>query len=97
MTVFSQTEVIGVRAGVTPCHKPEQLADLTYYVEGSAADGKDTSVSKLLSAALTGNSSEEPMPRNLPWMMAKPRRSQQQVEMDSSPGNLHLKIGRAHV
>ena len=56
MTVFSQTEVIGVQAGVTPCHMPEQLADLTYYVEASVADGRDTSVSKLLSAALTGNS-----------------------------------------
>jgi hypothetical protein len=56
MTAFSKTKVIGVRAGVTPRRTPEQLADLTYYVEASAADGRGTSVCKLLSAALTGNS-----------------------------------------
>ena len=56
MPVFSKTKVIGVQAGVTPRHTPEQLADLTHYVEASAADGRDTSVCKLLAAALTGNS-----------------------------------------
>ena len=41
---------------MTPRHDPNQLADVTYYMEASAADGKDISVCKLLAQALTGNS-----------------------------------------
>jgi hypothetical protein len=40
---------------VTPHCTQEQLADLVYYTEASAADGKDTSTSNLLAQALTGN------------------------------------------
>ena len=39
---------------MTPRHDPKQLADVTYYMEASAADGKDVSVCKQLLQALTG-------------------------------------------
>jgi hypothetical protein len=51
--------VIGIRVGVTPHRSPEQLDDVTYYTEASAADGKNVSVCKLLAQALTGNSAQE--------------------------------------
>ena len=51
--------MIGVRVGVTPHCSPEQLQDVTYYMEASTADGKNVSVCKLLVQALTGNSSKE--------------------------------------
>lgn len=57
--VFIKSKVIGVRVGVTPHCSPEQLQDVTYYMEASAADGKNVSVCKLLVQALTGNSSKE--------------------------------------
>jgi hypothetical protein len=44
---------------VPPRHSPEQLEDVTYYIEASAADGKNVSVCKLLAQALTGNSGKE--------------------------------------
>lgn len=54
-----KSKVIGVRVGVTPHCSPEKLQDVTYYMEASAADGKNVSVCKLLVQALTGNSSKE--------------------------------------
>lgn len=57
--VFVKSKVIGIRVGVTPHCSPEQLQDVTYYMEASTADGKNMSVCKLLVQALTGNSSKE--------------------------------------
>ena len=57
--VFVKSKVIGIRVGVTPHCSPEQLQDVTHYMEASAADGKNMSVCKLLVQALTGNSSKE--------------------------------------
>jgi hypothetical protein len=57
--VFVKSKVIGVRVGVTPRCGPEQLRDVTYYMEASAADGKNVSVCELLMQTLTGNSSKE--------------------------------------
>ena len=51
--------MIGIRVGLTPHHTTEQLEDVTYYMEASAADGKNVSVCKLLAQALTGNSGKE--------------------------------------
>ena len=51
--------MIGIRVGLTPHHTTEQLEDVTYYMEASAADGKNVSVRKLLAQALTGNSGKE--------------------------------------
>ena len=44
---------------MTPHHSQEQLDDVTYYTEASAADGKNVSVRKLLAQAPTGNSAKE--------------------------------------
>ena len=51
--------MIGIRVGLTPHHTPDQFQDVTYYMEASAADGKNVSVCKLLAQALTGNSGKE--------------------------------------
>ena len=44
---------------MTPHHSPEQLEDITYFMEATAADGKNVAVCKLLAQALTGNSGKE--------------------------------------
>ena len=44
---------------MTPHRRQEQLEDITYYMEATAADGKSVAVCKLLAQALTGNSGKE--------------------------------------
>ena len=49
----SQFQAVGLPVGVTPHHSQEQLENVTYYTEASAADGKNVAVCKLLAQALT--------------------------------------------